>query len=182
MTRKLNKVGLALVKSFEGLKLKAYLCSAGVPTIGYGTTFYENGTKVTLKDPAITEERAEALLAIHMDTFAASVEKLVKVPLTDNQFAALCSFVYNLGAGSLQTSTLLKLLNNKDYAGAAGQFESWNKEKKDGVLVVSKGLTRRRQAEKALFMQSPVAAISLGTGPSVQEIEVKLNEIEKEIL
>lgn len=186
MARKLNKQSIDLVKSFEGLRLKPYLCSANVPTIGYGTTFYEDGTKVTLNDPEITEQRAEDLLSIHMDTFAASVEKLVKVPLTDNQFGALCSFVYNLGAGAFQQSTLLKLLNAKDYAGAAAQFEVWNKEKINGVLTPSKGLTRRRQAEKSLFLQSPTPITqktnTLENGPSDNDIEVKLFEIEKEIL
>jgi lysozyme len=185
MARKINKAGIDLVKSFEGLRLKPYLCSAKVPTIGYGTTFYEDGKKVTLNDPEITESRAEQLLTIHMDTFAASVEKLAKVPLTDNQFGALCSFVYNLGAGALGQSTLLKKLNAKDYAGAATEFEKWNKERVGGVLTPSKGLTRRRQAEKALFLQSPAnqkQTSLLGNGPSEEDIQVKLDEIEKEIL
>lgn len=183
MARKLNKASLDLIKSFEGLRLKPYLCSAKVPTIGYGTTFYEDGKKVTLNDPEITEARAEQLLAVHLDTFAASVEKLVQVPLTDNQFGAICSFVYNLGSGAFAKSTLLKKLNAKDYAGAALEFEKWNKA---GGQVLA-GLTRRRQAEKALFLQSPALAATqktslLGDGPSEEDIRVKLEEIEKEVL
>lgn len=183
MARKLNKASIDLVKSFEGLRLKPYLDSVKVPTIGYGTTFYEGGKKVTLADPEITEARAEQLLAVHMDTFAASVEKLVKVPLTDNQFGAICSFVYNLGAGAFGKSTLLKKLNAKDYAGAAGEFEKWNKA---GGQVLA-GLTRRRQAEKSLFLQSPPTQAQqktsqLGDGPSEDDIRVKLEEIEKGVL
>lgn len=179
MARKLNKASLDLIKSFEGLSLKVYKDSIGIPTIGYGTTFYEDGKKVTMNDPEITETRAEQLLAIHLDTFAASVEKLVQVPLTDNQFGALCSFVYNLGAGSLSQSTLLKKLNAKDYAGAALEFEKWNKA---GGQVLP-GLTRRRQAEKALFLQSPQPQNSqLPSGPSDEDVLVKLEEIEKETL
>lgn len=187
MARKLNKASIDLVKSFEGLRLKPYLDSVKVPTIGYGTTYYEDGKKVTLNDPEITEARAEQLFAVHLDTFAASVEKLVQVPLTDNQFGAICSFVYNLGSGAFAKSTLLKKLNAKDYAGAAEQFEVWNKERVNGVLTPSKGLTRRRQAEKALFLQSPAPAVTqktslLGDGPSEEDIRVKLEEIEKEVL
>ncbi len=182
MARKLNKASLDLIKGFEGLRLKPYLDSVKVPTIGYGTTYYEDGKKVTLADAPITEARAEQLLATHLDTFAASVEKLVQVPLTDNQFGALCSFVYNLGSGAFGKSTLLKKLNAKDYAGAAGEFEKWNKA---GGQVLA-GLTRRRQAEKALFLQSPPTAAPkkdlLGDGPSDEEIRVKLSEIEKEVL
>lgn len=182
MIRKLNKASIDLVKDFEGLRLAPYLDSVKVPTIGYGTTFYEGGKKVTLADPTITEARAEQLLSTHMDAFAASVEKLVKVPLTDNQFGALCSFAYNLGAGALGKSTLLKKLNAKDYAGAAGEFEKWNKA---GGAVLA-GLTRRRQAEKALFLQSPPTQMQknslLGNGPSEKDIEVKLAEIEKGVL
>jgi lysozyme len=178
MTRQINKAGIDLIKSFEGLKLSPYLCSAKIPTIGYGTTFYEDGRKVSLQDSPITETRAEQLLAIHLNTFAAKVEKMVTVSMTDNQFAALCSFAYNCGPANLASSTLLKKMNKQDYAGAAGEFEKWNKA---GGKVLA-GLTRRRQAEKALFMHSPSQSSLLPAGPSVQDIEAKLASIEKDIL
>lgn len=179
--RKLNQAGIDLIKSFEGLKLAPYLDSVNVPTIGYGTTYYEDGKKVTMQDPAISQERAEELLAIHAQSFCDAVEKMVKVSCTDNQFAALVSFAYNLGSGNLGSSTLLKKLNAGDYAGAANEFEKWNKA---GGQVLA-GLTRRRQAEKALFMHSTPTVLSssvksvLGDGPSDDDINVKLEEIEK---
>lgn len=178
MARQINKAGLDLIKSFEGLKLSPYLDSVKIPTIGYGTTFYEDGRKVSLQDPQITEARAEQLLATHLSTFAAKVEKMVTAPLTDNQFAALCSFAYNCGPANLAASTLLKKLNKQDYAGAAAEFEKWNKA---GGKVLA-GLTRRRQAEKALFLHSPSQSSSLSAGPSAEDIEAKLASIEKEIL
>lgn len=179
--RKINQAGLDLIKNFEKLCLAPYICPAGKPTIGYGSTYYEDGSPVSISDPRITESRAESLLIMHLETSVASIEKHVKVPLTDNQFAALCSFIYNIGIASFTKSTLLKKLNTKDYVGAAGEFERWNKAK--GQIL--SGLTRRRQAEKALFLQSPTpqkTSNMLNDGPSNEEIEVKLIEIEKEIL
>lgn len=183
MARKINQAGIDLVKSFEGLKLAPYLDSVKVPTIGYGTTYYEGGKKVTMQDPPITQARAEELLAVHLESFCSGVEKLLKVSVTDNQFAALVSFAYNLGLGALGGSTLMKKLNAGDYAGAALEFEKWNKA---GGQVLP-GLVRRRQAEKALFMHSPQPARAtsgsqLPDGPSDDEINKKLADIEKGIL
>ena len=177
--RKINKAGLNLVKTFEGLSLKPYKCPADKVTIGYGTTYYEDNTKVTMQDPPISEDRALQLLEVHINAFCSKVEKLIQVPVTDNQFAALVSFAYNLGAGALGGSTLIKKLNAKDYSGAAEEFEKWNKA---GGSVLA-GLTRRRQAEKALFLQNPASQSSsaLPDGPSDSDIDVKLEDIEKEI-
>jgi len=108
---KLNDKGYNLIKEFEGLKLKPYLCSAQVPTIGYGSTYYENGTKVKLTDAPITKERADALFKIVADDFAKRVVPLIKKPVTQNQFNALVSFAFNLGVRALQNSTLLRLVN-----------------------------------------------------------------------
>ena len=183
MTRKINKAGIDLVKQFEGLSLKPYKCPADIPTIGYGATYYEDGKKVTLQDPNITEARAEQLLVAHLDKFCKIVESLVKVTLTDNQFAALVSFTYNLGEGNLKSSTLLKKLNASNYADTATEFEKWNK----AAGKVLAGLTKRRQAEKALFLHSIQPAkqapgsSQLSDGPSVADIEKKLLEIEKEV-
>ncbi|MFP5338162.1 MAG: lysozyme [Gammaproteobacteria bacterium] len=136
-----SQKGLDLIKSFEGLRLSAYKCPADVWTIGYGTTA---GVK---PGQTITKERAEELLRDDVKRFEGQVLRLVKVPLTQGQHDALVSFVYNLGAGNLSNSTLLRLLNAGDYAGAAAQFNRWNKA---GGKVLS-GLVRRRAAERALF-------------------------------
>ena len=133
--------GLDLIKSFEGLRLSAYKCPADVWTIGWGTT-----AGVT-PGQTITKERAEELLREDVKRFEAQVLRLVKVPLTQGQLDALTSFVYNLGAGNLSNSTLLRLLNAGDYKGAAAQFDRWTKA---GGKVLA-GLVRRRAAERALF-------------------------------
>lgn len=145
--------GLNLIKKFEGFYSKPYLCPANVPTIGYGNTFYEDGTKVTLQDNPITEERANELLEfIANKNFGRFVNITVKAPLNQNQFDALVSFAYNLGNGSLQQSTLLKKLNDNDYIGASEEFLKWNKS---GGKVLS-GLTKRRSAEQELFLSEVI--------------------------
>ena len=131
-----------LIKSFEGLELEAYLCPADIWTIGYGHT---GNVK---EGDSITKAEAEALLDKDLRTFRNGVKRLVKVPLNENQFGALVSFAYNLGLGSLQNSTLLKMLNAGDYTGAADQFLRWNKS---GGKVLT-GLVRRREAERAVFL------------------------------
>jgi len=136
-----SQKGLDLIKSFEGLRLSAYKDVVGVVTIGYGTT---SGVKM---GDTITKERAEQLLREDVERFEQQVLRLVRVPLSQGQHDALVSFVYNLGAGNLSNSTLLRLLNAGDYAGAAAQFDRWNKA---GGKVLS-GLVRRRAAERALF-------------------------------
>lgn len=136
--------GVKLIQQFEGLRLKAYQDAVGVWTIGYGHT----GPDVT-PGLVISQAQADALLARDLNRFETGVSRLVQVPLNQNQFDALLSFSYNLGLGSLQNSTLLRLLNQRDYAGAASQFPRWNKA---GGKVLP-GLTRRRAAEQALFLQ-----------------------------
>lgn len=135
--------GLSLIRQFEGLRLAAYKCPAGVPTIGYGTT---KGVKMGM---TIDKEEAERLLCDDVSRFAQYVEKMVTVPLTQGQFDALVSFCYNLGPSNLEQSTLLKYLNAGLYADAANQFLRWNKVNKS-VLA---GLTRRRAAEQSLFLE-----------------------------
>lgn len=141
--------GLNLIKEKEGLRLKPYLCSAGVATIGYGSTMYADGRKVTLKDAAISEKQALELLANTLGKYEKAINDYVKVQLTQNEFDALVSFTYNLGAGNLLSSTLLKKINAGDKAGAANQFDAWNKA---GGKVLE-GLVKRRAAEKALFLK-----------------------------
>ena len=146
---KISENGLKLIKKFEGLSLKPYLCSAGVPTIGWGNTFYENMKKVTLQDEPITEERANSLFNFLVTTnYVNVVNRLVIVDINQNQFDALVSFVYNLGSGNFEKSTLLKKVNQSDFIGASLEFEKWNRA---GGKVLS-GLTKRRLSERELFL------------------------------
>ena len=146
---KVSKNGLDLIKEFESFRAKAYLCPANIPTIGWGSTYYPDGKKVTLQDKEITEQKAcEILEYIANKDFGSFVNKAVKVKLNQNQFDALVSFAYNLGNGNLQQSTLLKKVNSNDFIGASLEFEKWNKA---GGKVLS-GLTKRRTAEKELFL------------------------------
>ena len=139
--------GIALIKQFEGCKLTAYQDSVGVWTIGYGWTKPVDGKPIRA-GMTIKQETAERLLKTGLVSYENDVSRLVKVDLTQGQFDALVSFTYNLGARSLSTSTLLRKLNAGDYAGAADEFLRWNKA---GGKVLN-GLTRRREAERALFL------------------------------
>lgn len=139
--------GIALIKEFEGCKLTAYQDSVGVWTIGYGWTQPVDGKPIRV-GMTIKQETAERLLKTGLVSYESDVSRLVKVSLTQGQLDALVSFTYNLGARSLSTSTLLRKLNAGDYAGAADEFLRWNKA---GGKVLN-GLTRRREAERALFL------------------------------
>lgn len=141
-----NCAGIALIKRFEGCRLEAYQDSVGVWTIGYGITS-ATGFKV-YKGQKITQEQADELLLKHLTTYERAVARNVRVPLTDNQFAALVSFTYNLGEGALKSSTLLKKLNKGDYQGASKEFGKWVKA--GGKKL--KGLVDRREAERQLFL------------------------------
>lgn len=140
--------GLDLIKQFEGLKLDAYRCPAGLWTIGYGTTRLPNGQPVT-EGMMITQERAEKLLQHDLVEFERQVNRLVTARITQPMFDALVSFAYNVGAGNLSASTLLRLLNEGHFDGAAREFLRWNRA--NGKQL--HGLTRRRQAEQQLFME-----------------------------
>jgi len=145
---RLDKKGYDLIKEFEGLSLKPYKCSAGVPTIGYGSTYYENGIKVQMSDAPITGARADILLKNVADRFAQKVANLIKKPITQNQFNALVSFAFNVGSGALASSTLLKLVNeNPNNAMISKEFLKWNKA--NGKTI--QGLTNRRIKESALY-------------------------------
>lgn len=179
--RTVNKAGLDLIKSFEGLFLKPYLDPIKIPTIGYGTIKYPDGKAVTMKDSAITEAQATDYLMHEVNEKASSIEKLVKVNINDNEFAALVAFAYNVGVGAFKDSTLLKLLNaNADRTAVADQLLRWNKA---GGKELA-GLTRRRQAERSLFLQPVVESTLdvLPSGPSDDDINNKLKELEKEIM
>lgn len=146
---KTSQSGLTFIKLFEGFIAKPYLCPAGVPTIGYGSTRYTDGTKVSLHDPAITEKEATELFQRTLVNYEQAVNKVARVELEQHQFDALVSLCYNIGERNFCTSTLVKLLNEgKGAEVVAEQFLRWNKA---GGLVIS-GLTRRRMAEKAMFL------------------------------
>ena len=146
MARVINAAGLALVRAYEGLKLEAYQDGAGVWTIGYGHT---NGVR---PGDAISAEQAEQLLEADLMAAEAAVSRLVTVPLTDNQFAALVSFVFNEGEGAFAQSTLRRKLNEGGYGLVPACLKSW-------IFAggrVQPGLVTRRAAEAALWMQGSV--------------------------
>lgn len=134
--------GIDLIKKFEGCKLKAYQDSVGVWTIGYGSTL---GIKEGMR---ITQEQADDYLRQDLEDSESAVKRLIAVPLTQNEFDALVSFTFNLGAGNLSRSTLRNKLNGHDKAGAADEFPKWVNA--GGKPL--KGLVRRRNAERAMFL------------------------------
>lgn len=143
--RHINEKGLALVKEFEGCELEAYSCPAGAWTIGYGHTLS------AAPGMLINEAKAEALLREDLRNAEEVVDQLVEVPINDNQFSALVSFVFNVGPTAFEESTLLRLLNLfNGFEEVAAQFLRWNKAGDEELP----GLTRRRHAERALFLES----------------------------
>ena len=146
--------GIELIKSFEGCRLAAYKCPAGVLTIGYGHT-----SGVT-SGQTISQAQAEEYLKADLAKYENAVNEYVTAALNQNQFDALVSFTYNCGAGALKSSTLLKKLNAGDYSGAASEFAKWNKA--SGKVLA--GLTKRRAAEKALFTTAAATTLGYTTG------------------
>lgn len=167
MPREINQAGLDLIKSFEGIldgnpatvNLDPYVDPVGIYTIGWGHAIVWGNNFLRTSTPnaksiakqlypnGLTMQQAEDLLRNDIHATSIPVEGLVKVPISDNQFAALVSFAFNVGVNNLRNSTLLKKLNARDYNGAALEFSKWNKA---GGKVL-KGLTRRREAEATLF-------------------------------
>lgn len=147
MSKKTAEPGKTLIKQFEGFRATAYLCPANVWTVGYGTTRISG--KPVRSGMKVTTDEAENLLDEDLKRFEDAVNSLVQVEITQNQFDALVSFVYNVGVGSLQKSTLLKKLNAGLFSEAAEQFLRWDKAKGKRLA----GLTRRRKAERELFLR-----------------------------
>ena len=138
---KISQEGIALIKKFEGCKLKSYRCAAGVWTIGYGhTTLVE-------KNQEITQEEADIILLADLEVYEDAVNKASTVPLEQHQFDALVSWTFNLGGANLNASTMLKVLNKGEYEEVPAQIKRWNKA---GGKVLQ-GLIRRREAEALLF-------------------------------
>ncbi|WP_319371948.1 lysozyme [uncultured Ilyobacter sp.] len=144
---KTNAEGETLIKDFEKLRLKAYLCPAGVPTISYGCTRYTDGSPVRLGD-TITKEEAEKLFNVILGRFEKGMSRYIKIELNENQFSALVSFAFNVGVGNFKNSTLLRKINSGDLEGASKEFERWIYS--NGKKL--RGLIRRREAEKELFL------------------------------
>lgn len=141
-------IAARLARHFEGFYAKPYLCPAGVPTIGYGATYYEDGRAVRLTDPAITRERAEALLLWTVENiYLPQVLRLCPGVDSPDRLAALIDFAFNLGAGNLRASTLRRKVNANDWPGARVQIMRWIR----GGGRVLRGLVRRREAERALM-------------------------------
>lgn len=143
------EIAAALCKQFEGFRTRPYLCPAGIPTIGYGSTYYADGRKVSLNDQAISEADAYTLLMQELrHTYLPGVLRNCPVLATDERkLNAIVDFCYNLGVGRLQTSTLKRKINAKDWAGAKEQLMLWTR----GGGKVLPGLVKRRTAECALM-------------------------------
>lgn len=167
MRRSINKAGLELVKKFEGFYPNAYLCPAGVWTIGYGHTA---GVQ---QGQTITEQQAEEFLKEDMIESAAAVERFVSVPLTDNQFSALVSFTFNVGAGSLQNSTLRRKLNAGNYEAVSSELNRWVKatDPVTGKKKTLRGLVRRRAAEGELWLTPDEAVAFQDSVPMPQRVD-----------
>jgi lysozyme len=147
----INEAGVGLIKKWEGFKSKPYLCPAGVPTIGYGTTRYPWGKKVSLNDGSINKNQAESCLMNDVRSFELSVDSLCRDDLTSNQFSAIVSFCYNLGATALRRSTLLKKINaNPNAPDISKEFLKWVYA--GGRKL--KGLENRRKEEVQLYFNN----------------------------
>jgi len=147
MTPPLSAAAVDLIKHFEGLRLEPYRDPVGVLTIGYGATKGLDDKRLTAEHPILTEEQAEGLLIRDTIYAAAAVDRMVKVPVNGAQRGALASFTYNLGAGALSRSTLLKRVNALEWGDVGYQFSRWIYA---GGRVLP-GLVRRRAAEAKLF-------------------------------
>lgn len=153
--RTINPAGTALIKEFEGFRSSPYQDQAGVWTIGYGSTYYLDNTRVDENDSPIDEPTAAQLLEDTINkVLAPELDKLITPKCTGNQFSACVAFCFNIGIGNFRQSTVLNCMNHYNWQDAADALLLWNKVKIGGILTVDPGLMRRRQAERALFLQS----------------------------
>jgi lysozyme len=159
---KTNRAGIELIKEFEGLRLTAYKCPAGVWTIGYGHTT-SAGPPAVKSGMKITGEQASEILVADLVTYEAAVMKALTKSPTENQFSAMVSLCYNIGAGAFTSSTVVKKFNAGDAEGAAAAFRMW---KKGGGKVLP-GLVRRREAEIALF--NAAVTVEITPAPAVKD-------------
>ena len=164
----LNVAGLDLLTRYEDFKPKPYDDGTGTLTIGYGHT------RSVVMPASVTEEEARELLRQDLEYFVDAIYREVRVPLNENQFAALVSFTYNVGEGNLRNSTLLKKLNNGNFKAASAEFEKWTK----GGGKVLGGLVRRRAAEQQLFRTAPPATVNVNVMPGSQYLAAALADPE----
>jgi lysozyme len=142
----MNK-GMPIIRKYEGLKLRAYICPSGLATIGYGATFYENGSRVQMGD-VITIDRADKILHFQVKLFADEVKRIVKPELDENQLGALTSFCFNVGGARFAGSTLAKKANaNPKDPTIRAEFMRWTR----GGGKVLPGLVKRREEEANLY-------------------------------
>jgi len=144
----INESGLSIIKVFEGFSETVYRDPVGIPTIGYGSIWDLDGSRIKIGRPSISKAEAVLLLQRELEHVEKSIRWLVQAPLTSNQFSALASWTYNLGSGNLKASTLRKKLNRENFQGAADEFPKWRRA---GGRIL-KGLVRRRAAERELFL------------------------------
>lgn len=167
MSKTVGKKGMDLIKKWEGCRLKAYKDSVGVATIGWGTTRYPNGKKVQLGDK-ITQAEADAMLKRQVQDHADGMTKYINTNiLNQNQYDALASFHYNLGANILKGS-LLKYLKEEKWNKAAAEMQLYNKGRINGVLKVIKGLSNRRKSEVELFNTPVIIKVSAPKKPVIK--------------
>ncbi len=147
-----SEIALKLVKEFEGFSDRAYLDTDGTPVIGYGLSRI-NGKPVRVGD-RISEAQADAALKAELQKIQQQINSTVNQELTESQLSAIASLSFNVGFEPIKTSTLIRKLNAGDYTGAANEFLRWDKANVRGKLVQLPGLTRRRQAERQLFLEN----------------------------
>ena len=145
---KLSSNGFRLLGELEGIVLKPYRDSVGIPTIGIGSTYYEDGTKVRMADKPITTERAIQLAKNVVKSFEAKVNKVILLPMTQNQFDSMVLLCYNIGESGFARSSVVRHFNKGNLQKAADSFLLWNKA---GGRVL-RGLTNRRKKERELFL------------------------------
>ena len=146
-----SDIAVNLIKEFEGFKDYAYIDTDGTPVIGYGLSRIDD-QPVKIGD-RISPKEAEIALNNHLQEIHRELDQLLKVNLNEQQLSALASISFNVGIGSIKESTLIKKINQEDYAGAANEFLRWDKANQGGRLVQMPGLTRRRSAERQLFLE-----------------------------
>jgi len=151
ISRPIPTVAINLVKEFEGFKNQAYIDTDGTPVIGYGLSKIA-GQSVQLGDQ-ISVEQAEQALKHQMEVIQDELQTVIKVKLSDRQLSAIASLAFNAGVNSIKDSTLVRKINTQDYDGAANEFLRWDKANVRGSLVQLPGLSRRRQAERQLFLE-----------------------------
>lgn len=176
-----SAAGRKAIAQREGNKLTAYKDSVGIPTIGVGHTSAAGPPAVKM-GMKITASQSDEILTRDLQGVEADVNRLVTAPLTQNQFDALVSLVFNIGGTAFRKSTLLKRLNASDYAGAASQFLVWNKATVNGKRVALKGLTTRREAERKQFVAGGAKAAAVAAVPEVTPSDIYTDKTTIEIV